>query len=279
MNSLKSVVVGVALLVCTLSATARDLLVGTASWCPYVCDKSVDKLAVDGYMVDLLQSIYREYGITIKIKIIPYAESIAAAERGEIDIVLGTIPGDALNLIYPRLSVGMGVEGFFTRTDTDWTYSGPESLDGMRLATVEGYTYEEMEEHFSRYKDTKWLHFASGDEASTFGNLSKLREGRVDVVLENKLVADFNLALYRWKGEIRHAGDTLAGSYKLWVAFSPKLQNLEKICTAFDRGLAAHRRSGKLRFILSKYGINDWAGLSEDTLLPGHFCSAVDNDA
>lgn len=257
-----TLLVTLALLVlpCPLFAEEKETLIfATTNWCPYVCVQNTDKISPRGYMVDIVENIFHSLNVKIDIRMMPYDRSIAMAMRGEIAGILGTAPGDAPGLIYPRQNLGISTDSFITLADSNWTYTEPRALENIRYGTVLGYRYKSLEEHVSKYQHTDKIQALDSkiDIQTTKRNLQKLQAGTIDAVLDNRAVLEFNIALYQLDESVRFAGH-LEEKFNMWLAFSPQLKQLDDICLRFNRELSEMRSSGKLGYILRRYGIEDW---------------------
>ncbi|ARN75157.1 substrate-binding periplasmic protein [Oceanicoccus sagamiensis] len=249
------------------------LIFGTANWCPYICDPAHDKLARRGYMIDLLDSIFRDSAYHIKIEMMTYMESIVRASRGELDGIIGTLPLDAPQLIYPSQEIGVGTDIFVTREDSQWFFKQPESLAAVRLGVVKGYEYKSLKTYKEKYQNTEQLQ-AIGTENSvntTLRNLQKLFNHEIDAVLDNSEVIKFTSTIHNL-AKTREAGQ-LEDPYAMWLALSPHSKHWQEICKIQNHRLLELRKTGALDFILRRYGLEDWRkeqhNLSRPTNLPG----------
>lgn len=235
----------------------KPLIFSADNYCPYLCVQDSDKIPVRGYMIDVVESIFHQLGIKIEIRIIPYDEAIIMAMKGDIDGVFGASPADAPRLVYPDQALGSGVDGFVTLSSSDWVHQGPESLQSMRYGTVKGYHYKSLASYVEKNQGSDKIQAISGKSNTTIRNLTKLKEGKIDAVLDNILVLNFYSSLYQLEEDIRYAGE-LEEKWNLWLGFSPSMSNLQEVCRRFNDEMEVIRQSGKLAFLLKKYGIKDW---------------------
>ena len=98
------------------------------------------------------------------------------------------------------------------------------------------------------------LQLATGERPLLL-NVKKLRELRVDTVIENVHVMDYSLRKYRITG-VRLAG--CDASTPIYMAISPAREDAAKIASSMAQGIRKLRKTGRMREILAKYGLSDW---------------------
>jgi len=208
-------------------------------------------------MIEVARMIFAARSHDIDYQLMPWSRSLATVEKGTYDAVVGTDQEESPNLVFPEESFGMFRNGFFAKPGKDWSYAGISSLASVRLGVIDGYSYfEEMDNYIAANKDGNRVFAATGDDALP-KLLKMLVAGRIDVVIENVAVVQQTIQNTHFEGEIASAG-LPEDSSPLYIAFSPANANSAEYCRIFDEGIVELRNSGKLKEILSYYGLEDW---------------------
>ena len=96
--------------------------------------------------------------------------------------------------------------------------------------------------------------FLSSGETPLERNVDRLKQGNLDVVIEDQYV--FHYFMKTHHAQFRNAG--ALGREKVYIALSPSLPESPAVARALDEGLRDLRASGELEKILTFYGIQDW---------------------
>ncbi len=107
-------------------------------WCPYNCSSSSDK---KGYIVDILDIIFKKHNIKINYVELNWARSIAETREGKYDSIIGAAKSDAPDFIFPKQFVGHARTCFYTKPSSTWTFTDVESLKSVKLGVVKDYAY------------------------------------------------------------------------------------------------------------------------------------------
>ena len=82
---------------------------------------------------------------------------------------------------------------------------------------------------------------------------------RLDGVVVNPNVFNYILKdMPEFKNHFKIVSKNVANDPDLFVAFSPINPNSKKYTQLISDGMSNLRKSGKLKTILSKYGVSDW---------------------
>ncbi len=232
------------------SAQADTVTLVSDPWCPFACEAGSAK---PGYLVEITQAALGPLGYQVDYQNLPFLRAEKYVLRGDANGPVGVIRSPKrLEWHYPALSMGDGRVCYYTRPDGTWAYKGPRSLSGQTVATIKGYYYSDEIQAGLIMAKTE----ASSAELALDHNLQKLAQDRVSVVVEFSAVMDYKLA-NNPADKVRLAGcETTAAP--VYIAFSPTLANSASLAKKLSDGLAALRRSGKLKSILAGYGLKDW---------------------
>ena len=223
-------------------------------WCPYNCDPTSDH---PGYMVEVAKAIF-EPGYKVEFAEMNWARALEETRKNRSQGVLGAAKTDAPDLIYPDLPFGISTFCYYTRKADTWMFAGYPSLEGVKLATVNGYSYGEgLDNYLKRYgSDPSHVDMIGGNDALTV-NLKKMQRDRVRVVVDDEYVVRYVLSLEpALADDVRKAGcDT---SDPIFVGFTTKHPQAALWAKQFTDGLLKLRKSGQLTAILARYGLTDW---------------------
>lgn len=235
------------------SASADEIVIGADIWPPFNGEPGS---AAPGYMVEVAQKVFGAKGHTIVYKEIPWSRAIKNCRAGKIAGVFGAGVGDAEDFVFPKESLGILENHFFTLKNSTWKYDGIESLKKVKVGIIKDYEYgEEMDKYFAETKG-KMVQFVGGDSPLE-SNIKKLKAGRIDVVIEGKPVFEYTakemgmVDLFKTVG-----GDN--DPDPIYIAFSPKNPKSKEYAAILSAGIVELRKSGELSKILAKYGQKDW---------------------
>jgi len=258
-------------------------------FCPYHCtelDGGWDK-EYPGYAYEIYDEIYSSAGYDFKAIQNPFHRGMQSANTGNVDAISGPIKIKSKHeseikirqnkntgtiysqLIYSKEPISLYHSScFFGKSDMKWNYKGIQSILSYKTAVVKDFDYGDILNRFIEVETSKK---SSPRVQLMFGkdiqlrNFKMLMSGRVDLVL-----ADLQVGLYTInkmekkqqlkKGSLKLLGCTEEGQRHLYVGFSPKRPKSSRLLAQlFDQGIVRLRSSGKLKLILDKYGLDDWA--------------------
>ncbi len=241
------------MLAAPMAAKAQDIVLAADEWCPYNCAADAEK---PGFAVDLAKAIFEPLGYTVRYEVMPWSRAIEAARSGEVAGVIGVTRPEAPDLAYPKSILSQSRNGFFVRTDSEWSYTGRDSLDDISLGIIESYGYgDELNDYIAAKRDDMaHVQSVSGNNALV-QNIEKLLAGRIGAVIEDENV--FRYTMMHWKeaqSSIKESGS--AQPTPLYIAFSPEGRNTATLVKLYDAGMARLRASGQLDQYRAAYGLN-----------------------
>lgn len=238
-------------ILCAASPGSADTILLLADeWCPYNCKPENGN---SGYLVDIAKEVFESKGHVVKYRIMPWKRSIATVAQGTAAGLIGASRAEVPDFIFPDCALGFYTVTFFTRKNFTWKYSGVDSLKGLRVAACAGYTYgHDIDEYI---EISQKVILTSGDNAEAL-NLQALVKGFVDVIISDPGVMTYQAGLMNVSDTLKNAGS--AESIELSIAFSPALGKSREYASMLCDGVELLRRSGRLREILARYGLNDW---------------------
>jgi polar amino acid transport system substrate-binding protein len=246
--------------VCSSEAVARvrsdgekTITVVADAWCPYNCEPSSHD---SGIMVDIMRQVFKEQGYDVSYRMMPWSEALESTRIGHADAVIGVSPEEAKSLILAAEPIGQNKTCLYTRADDPYLYRPGSSLQGRRLGVTLGYMYGGALDQFIEANRTQYelVQFVGGRKP-LLNNYRKLTDRRIDTLVENFLVMEFNAKKYGFQ-DIRIAGCEEPSS--LHVAFSPKRPDSGRLAEMVNDGLRSLRKGGRLKELLARYGTADW---------------------
>jgi polar amino acid transport system substrate-binding protein len=233
---------------------AQDkIIVASDEWCPYNC---VPGSEFPGYIVEIVKTIFAEHNISVEYVKAPWTLAIKGVEAGQYNAALAATAMTIPNAVFPQEEVGYYSNDFIVLKESGWRFSGINSLMSVKLGVIRGYVYGPNLDAYVWKPNNPLVDVLAGVNASQL-NISKLYKKRIDVYLEDANVAYYQARKLRLDKYIQRAGSE-GKPAALYVAFSPSLPSSKKYAEMFSLGIQNMRRSGKLLYILNKYGVKDW---------------------
>lgn len=253
---MKSVLAALAAAVCLAApaAYADVITVRADEWCPFNCAPGSDK---PGYGIEVMKLIFEKAGHSIDYKTMPWARALDECRKGAIASVIGTMPVESPDFVFPAESIGVSDNTFVVKKGSSWKYAGPASLESIRLGVNQDYEYGgEVGEYVKANKNNRArIDSLSGDGALE-QNLKKVAAGRVDAVVESATVLRMKLASLGLADKVDFVGTVEV--QEAFIAFSPAGPKSKEYAAIVEKGIAELRSSGKLAEILAKYQATDW---------------------
>ncbi|CTQ52081.1 Bacterial extracellular solute-binding proteins, family 3 [Roseibium album] len=244
------------LFLANVPAHAEQLTFMTGDWRPYIFEEngSVDPM-MPGFSVEIVNSVFAKLDHQISYKTAPFLRQIQEVEKGNFSALVGVYQEEAPNLIFPDEAIGMTRNCFYTKLDQTWHYENLTSLPSVRIATVGGYIYGEIDDYVEANDESviKLL----GSEADMMKRLTEL----VDIDRAIAFVQDVAVAEYFFQTEGLQGRYKTAGCLpfiEIMIGFSPNDARASNFVQEFDAQMAGMRASGELKKILAKYGVGDW---------------------
>ena len=213
-------------------------------WPPFVTGNP-DK---PGISVEIVREALKTQGYDLTIEIYPWARAVQSVKEGQKDIVPGIWhTQERENLMHLSQSYAVNEVKFVVARDSKIEYSGfLDSLTGKQIGVIREYGYGEEfnnSDYFFRQKTNSFVL-----------NVQKLIKGRVDMTLEDELVAK-SLLIEENAGlldKIKFLEPPLS-ERNLYVASAKKNNKSKKIIAAFNKGLQEIKENGLYERIFEKY--------------------------
>jgi polar amino acid transport system substrate-binding protein len=241
------------LLLASPPARADTFALTADEWFPY---NGTPGAAREGYVVDVARAIAARGGDAIAYRVFDWETALARVRTGTDDCAIAANAADGVGLALSPEPIGRTVNAFFVRADSEWRYTGVDSLAAIRLATIAGYAYgDELDAWIARAPVERVVRVSNSRRAlrHAFGLL--LTE-QVDALIDDELVVQALADRLGVRGRIVSAGRA-PGALDLYLACAPTARG-RALAQRFGAGVQALRDSGELAAILKRYGLQDW---------------------
>ncbi len=245
----------VAGLVTAAGGWAETISIRADPWLPY---NGLGNKPPSGYMIDLADKIARSNGHSIDYANMPWDDALGAVRKGEYDCVVGAAHDDADDFMFPDASWGKSQNGFYTMAESSWRYTGMESLESIRLAVIDGYSYsDELDAYIEAHRNDGKVVVISGIRRATMSAVSQLVAKKADAFVEDANVMQQTLNTMEMSKRVLNRG-TLDALTDVYIACTPSKPLGKVLAKQFSDGLVKLRASGELQKILDGYGLKDW---------------------
>jgi polar amino acid transport system substrate-binding protein len=241
-------------LVCAFGAArGGEITLCADAWCPYNC---VPDSSQPGYAVEIAQRVFGETGDTVRYSQVNWARCVEDARQGRFTGIIGAIPADAPDFIFPHQPLGHSGDAYAFRRGDNFRFTGAASLDGRVLGVVRSYSFAGpigayIAAHGTDGSRVEWV---SGNGA-LIKNLAKLVARRIDVVVDDGNVLRNAIAALGLQDRLQVTeGPNVA---PVFIAFSPADPRSHSLAAQLDAGIARLRASGELAEIKAKYHATD----------------------
>lgn len=234
----------------------QALLVRADMWMPYNGEPDD---ARPGYMVELIREIFEPLGYHIDYALTSWSRALEECKGGRIHAIIGAGEDRKPDFVFPDEAIGWSGYAWFVRRGFAWTFTGLDSLRGVRLGVCDTCTYdEELDAYIASHRGTEAVQPLAGEDMVQ-KNIAKLLGDRIDVFYEDPLVVRWELLRREATHMVQLAAMAPEDRFeRIFMGFSKALPESEHLARLFDEGLRRLRTSGRLAAILAQYNLEDW---------------------
>jgi len=238
------------MLVISAFSVAKVIPVATVDWCPQMCPGE-DK---PGYIIDILKTVYLDSEYELTFEAVPWSRGLKRTQKGDNVAMLAPSKRESPELLFPTFSLGTQRMCLYTRADSDWTYSDPQSLKGLQI----GMAYDTQIEGISEYAQQHPDNFQMQPYLSRYfmQNVGKLKKSRIDAFIYTYQSTIWEARANGVEDDIRLAG--CAPAEEIYIAFTAqphKRELVNKLIQHFDQEYPNLVASGKVTAIMARYGL------------------------
>lgn len=228
------------------SGDQQELTLVTSPYPPYII--ADPKGGVGGIDIDLIREIYRRAGISVKVNLASFDQSIRLVEKGHADLVptLSKNPQREKTLCFTENYREPSRYVFVALGDSTVQVSAFSDLRGVTVGTMKGYGYWEQ---FS--KDTGIKKDISDKEEILF---RKLFKRQIDCLIMNEHAARYYITSNGIQGQVRMLPFSYleAGGSDTRIAFT-RTRDMQPQVDLFNQGFRLLKEDGTLKRITEKY--------------------------
>jgi polar amino acid transport system substrate-binding protein len=227
------------------SGAERTLVAAADPWPPFADEKTPE----GGLSLEIIRAAYKTQQIDVDMRYVPWARAEAGVKQGTYDILINVWHTEARAAdLFFSTPYAVNTIKFIKRKGDPFEFDGIESLEGKLLGTVRGYGYGEALVNPTR--------FVREDANDFVTNVRKLASRRIDLTLEDEIVARFILAKDepRLLEQIEFTKKAFSAN-PLHLASDLKSPKHREIVESFNKGYEIIKANGTLERIFRKYGI------------------------
>lgn len=251
----KTILAGFALAVLLAAPARADVITLRADeWCPYNCAEGSD---MPGYGIEVATEIFAKAGHTLEYGNMAWARALEECRKGTVMAVIGAAKKEVPDFVFPEETIAVADNSFVVKKGSPWRYEGPQSLEGIKLGVIRGYSYDgEVGDYVETNRRNPRRIDVVGGEGALDMNLKKLNAGRVAATVDAGPVLAYKMKQLGFTDRMQFVGSV--DPSLTYIAFSPANPKSREYADILDKGLAEMRASGRLKQILDRYGVPDW---------------------
>lgn len=230
----------------------QSVVIAADPWCPHNCVAGAEH---EGYMIDIAREAFGLAGIDVEYVNMSWARALQQARDGYVDAVVGALPGDAPDFVFPEAATGYSRIALYTHLENNWQYSGIDSLNHLTLLAINGYAYSpELDSYILRYQDDPERIWVLSGPAPLSRAIELLQQQRSDVFPEDQYVMQWQLEKDGQTESLRMAA--VIHESPIYIAFSPVGGDSQKLAALLSDGAKTLQSSGRVAEILTRYGLS-----------------------
>ncbi|SNB59034.1 amino acid ABC transporter substrate-binding protein, PAAT family (TC 3.A.1.3.-) [Marinobacter sp. es.042] len=230
----------------------QSVVIAADPWCPHNCEAGSE---YEGYMIDIAREAFGLAGIDVEYVNMSWARALQQARDGYIDAVVGALPGDAPDFVFPDAATGYSTIALYTHPGNNWQYAGIDSLSQFTLLAINGYAYSpELDCYIEKYQDDPERVWVLSGPAPLSRAIELLHQQRSDVFPEDRYVMQWQLERDGNTENLRMAA--VIHESPIYVAFSPVGRDSAQLAALLSEGARALQSSGRVAEILTRYGLS-----------------------
>lgn len=221
------------------------------NWCPQICPNNDEQ---QGYISEILNEIVKGFYIKFVRNEYPWSRAIRNVKLGTSVALSAPAKQEAPNLIYPNIPIGIQRMCFFVNRQSNWQYSGIESLSGIIIGAASDTSIEELNQYAKNHP--KNFQYQPYHDRFISQNVKKLNKNRIDTFIFTRNSTLYELKYLGLLDEIKIAG--CVSSAPVYIAFTPATHLTELSLTLvkeFDSRMLELIAEGTVDAILSKYQV------------------------
>lgn len=168
----------------------NEIILASDEWCPMTCAESNKQGR--GLVTDIIEAALKGSSYRLKYKMINWARAIEMAKKNEVQGILGAYKSDVPDFLFSDRPQVVSHDCFYGLAEKQWKYENFNSLIGKKVGIINGYSYGEQLDEYKGSEVGKKIFFETSGDHPLMQNLNKLQSQRLDFILENELVINYN---------------------------------------------------------------------------------------
>lgn len=237
-------------------ALAEQLVIATTTYCPLACQP--EDSGREGVMHDVLKAAFEDTQYELIFKNVPYGRAIQETLEGKYGGVTFAGPANSPDFVFVRNFVMVNIVQFAVKKNSDWQYSGIESLKNIRIGTPRGFVTSNaaIDEYIVSNSKNGHVVFASNPNPTLAQeeNLGRLLAGRLDAMLVGSLAFRYIASNIGVTDQVR-LDPTPVAKFHNYLSFSPKHPKAKELRSIVEKKVDAMQLNGELDRIFKRYGL------------------------
>lgn len=200
-----------------------------------------------GLIVEIVTAAYATQNYELEMHFVPWARAISGVKNASYDLLLATWQTEERKkfLMFSTSYLDNSIK-FIKKKGDNFEYIGRESLDDKSIGVVRGYSYTD--------DFTKAKNFSRSEAKDFIGNLRKLIAGRIDLTLEDEIVAKAIIAKEQPSllDKIEFSNNNYSTN-ALYVTSGLANVRHKELIEAFNKGLIEIKNNGEYEKILNTH--------------------------
>lgn len=249
MNSQKILLASIFFILASKGIYSETVHMATTDWQPF----HGQDLPRYGYIAEIASRAFERKGHTLILSYIPWQRAMLEAKEGKYHGLFGTWKNEDIidDYYFSQEIMGSGDGHFLVLNDSDLYGIFAEDLIGKTVGFVRGYPVSD--ELIALIKSGRVAIYEVNDVIQL---LKMISLGRIDVVLENYLVAKyiFEREYPDRSFDLRVAGkDYVDGG--LYIGWTKEKEGIESLIRDFDDAIRSMRLDGTIEKIEREFGV------------------------
>lgn len=236
---------------------ADTILVRSDEWMPYNGDPKRGQ--PEGYTVEILREALEGAGHTVIYEVVSFERAIKSFESGEITC-LANVALEAPDNPRTKNTVGFAATSLFISKQVSkkgWEFDDISSFDPLRkIGLPQGWTWTEEYGQYFKQNSNRVKEIAGANALDKA--IKMLSVGSLDLYIEDRNVFESKAKQLKLINKVVFAGYPYKG-FPMYASCSKSNKNSEAYLKLIDDKIVEMRKNGKLKVLLNKYGIKDWA--------------------
>jgi len=242
---MRYILIFITALLSSFAAWGNTVTAAQDPWPPFVMKGEINN---QGISIDIMTAALVTQGYKVNFKIMSWSRAINEVKEGRVDLLPGTwFTKERTGYLTFSESYLNNSLKFIKKAGDTFEYDGIASLDGKKIGIVRGYGYGD--------EFLKATNFVRPESNDLIVNLKKLSAGRIDLTLEDELVAKSSITANGLNIKDYSFTNNALSANPLYVTSGKANPRSDELIGAFNKGLLVIKSNGKFNEILNRYGI------------------------